>query len=302
MKKYAKPEHGSLEWLSLRHRIDGECVIGASEVPTLLNSSPYKSRADLYVEKTSPIEMRHATQAMRRGTLLEPALIDFARLELDRDIVVPDVMYREGRVIATLDGQVAPEWGIEAKTTNVWAEGQELPIEYVLQAQAQMFAADMERVTFSILDRHLRLSLVDVMRDEQLISMIDTEARLFAEMIDAGQPFTESPFTLPQVAELYPSPAGEVELDASLIDVLIEWNALKSQIKDLEAREKAIKDRLANELLDAEYGVINGERVVSFKKQSQTRIDQARLKQVLDEATLSSVQSTSSFRVMRSMV
>ena len=121
-------------------------------------------------------------------------------------------------------------------------------------------------------------------------------------MIDAGHDFDEGMFTLPQIVSLYPEPAGEAELDASAIDLLIEWNALKDQARLIDAREKDIKDELANRLRDAEYGIVNGERVVSFKRQTQTRIDQSKLKQILDAEALASVMSTSSFRVMRGML
>ena len=302
MKKHAKPIHGSQEWLELRHRIDGRCVIGASEVPALLNQSPYKTRHDLYISKMTDVEVSDPTAAMRRGTLLEPSLIEYAKEELGQEIVVPDVMFQSGRIIATLDGQVNASWGVEAKTTNAWAEGQDLPIEFVLQAQAQMLAAEMERVTFSILDRNLRLSLIDVVRDEVLIDTIADEAERFAEIIDGEGVFEEGDFTLPQIATLYPDPSGEVELSPSTIDLLIEWGAVKDQIKQIESREKEIKDALANLLLDAEYGVVAGNRVVSFKRQQQTRVDTARLKALVDPSIVEQATSVSSFRVMRSMI
>ena len=239
---------------------------------------------------------------MRRGTILEPALIDFAREELDTDIIIPDVMFQQDRIIATLDGQVSQSWGIECKTTNAWVEGQPLPIEFILQAQAQMFAAEMERVTFSILDRHLRLSLIDVERDDATISEIDQHARIFGEMIDDGAEFVDAQFTLPQIATLFPDPQGEAELPLLTLSLLEEWRLIKDQMKDLDAREKAIKDQIANDLRDAEFGVINGERVVSFKKQTQARIDAAKLRRLVDASIVEQAMTTSSFRVMRAMI
>lgn len=302
MKKHPKPEHGSQEWLELRHRIDGRCVIGASEVPALLGHSPYKTRADLFVDKTRPVEVSAPSAAMRRGTILEPALIAFAQEELDAEIIVPDVMFQNDRIIATLDGQVSDAWGIECKTTNSWLDGQPLPIEFILQAQAQMFAAEMERVTFSILDRHLRLSLVEVVRDDAMIIDIHDQARIFSEMIDDGAEFVDAQFTLPQIATLFPEPQGEAELPLLTLSLIEEWHLIKEQMKDLDAREKAIKDQIANDLRDAEFGVINGERVVSFKKQSQSRIDAAKLRRLVDASIVEQAMTTSSFRVMRAMI
>jgi putative phage-type endonuclease len=303
MKKHIKPTHGSQEWLELRHRIDGKCVIGASEVPSLLGVSPYKTRADLYIAKMTPVEVGEPTAAMRRGTLLEPSLIDFAIEELNQHIIVPDEMFQNQRIIATLDGITADgETIVEAKTTNSWMDGAPLPIEFILQAQAQMYASGFEHVTFAILDRNLRLSLTEVERDESIIDQIEREARIFGEMIDANAPFDSlGSFTLPQIASLYPKPAGEVELDSSVVDLLIEWNAIKDQAKVLDAQEKAIKDQLANALGEAEFGIVNGERVVSFKAQAQTRVDTARLKKEKPDI-IEAYSTASSFRVLRAMI
>jgi predicted phage-related endonuclease len=147
----------------------------------------------------------------------------------------------------------------------------------------------------------MRLSLVDVGRDDELIATITQQAEMFAAQVDSGEHRLDD-FTLPQVAALFPEPAGEIELDSSVLALLIEWNALKDQAKEVESREKQIKDAIANMMREAEYGIINGERVVSFKRQTQSRIDSAKLKRLVDESILAQATSTSSFRVMRGMI
>jgi predicted phage-related endonuclease len=47
MERIPKPKHGSKEWLLTRWRDDlGRCVFGASDIPALMNASPYKTRAN----------------------------------------------------------------------------------------------------------------------------------------------------------------------------------------------------------------------------------------------------------------
>jgi predicted phage-related endonuclease len=52
MERIPKPKHGSKEWLLTRWRDDlGRCVFGASDIPALMNASPYKTRAELFADK-----------------------------------------------------------------------------------------------------------------------------------------------------------------------------------------------------------------------------------------------------------
>jgi predicted phage-related endonuclease len=53
MERIPKPKHGSKEWLLTRWRDDqGKCVFGASDIPALMNASPYKTRAELFADKS----------------------------------------------------------------------------------------------------------------------------------------------------------------------------------------------------------------------------------------------------------
>ena len=70
MERIPKPKHGSKEWLLSRWRDDlGRCVFGASDIPALMNASPYKTRAELFADKLNePVEQAESA-IFRRGNL-----------------------------------------------------------------------------------------------------------------------------------------------------------------------------------------------------------------------------------------
>ena len=131
-----KPTHGTLSWQQLRHRNEQDkCVVGASEVATVMGCNDYESIADIAIRKLLPPQTTETNEAMMRGNILEPALLQYAQNMLDTPIITPDVMYRNGQIIATLDGRGAEQTDliVEVKTNNHWALGNALPLQWQWQ-------------------------------------------------------------------------------------------------------------------------------------------------------------------------
>jgi predicted phage-related endonuclease len=91
-----------------------------------------------------------------------------------------------------------------------------------------------------------------------------------------------------------------VELSADVLQDIEQWNAIKDAIKQLEADEKRIKNKLADALRDAEFGMVNGAKVLSYKAQTTRRLDTKGLAfahpQVAD-----AFMTDSTFRVLRTI-
>lgn len=296
-----KPAHGSIEWLRLRHRnANGDCIVGASEVSTIMGCNPFQSISDLAVRKTMEPTIGETNPAMVRGNYLEPTLIQYASDTLEKRLHTPDVMYARGRIIATLDAQGIddPSLVVEAKTTNSWASGDAFPDSWFWQAQAQMFCTGAPKVVFIILDRHMRFcfEFVEASKDAQDDMWDKVEA--FCSAIDRGEIPEHETLTAPMVAELHPEPAGEVELDNSAIALLAQWQGVKESISLLEKEERDLKDALARTLLDKEYGTVAGRRVVSWKMQESRRLDSKALAEDYPDIA-DAYTKTSTFRVMR---
>lgn len=271
-----KPTHGSLEWLLTRHRdADGRCIVGASEVSTIMGANPYENISDIAIRKLLPPEVLAPNDAMRRGNILEPALLQYASEELNLDLETPDVMFLNGRIIATLDARAIgnDEIVVEAKTNNYWSHGQELPESWFWQAQAQMHCTETDAIQFVVLDKRMAFGMTTVFRNDELISSMVENVELFCKAIDEGRLPDDAELTAPQVSALYPKAAGETELDSSTLSLIAEWGAVKDAIKELETKEKTIKDTIANMLRDSEYGTIDGHRVLSYKTTTTKRFD-----------------------------
>lgn len=299
-KTHQKPTHGSLEWLLLRNRIDGKCVFGASEIPALMGASDYETPMDLAIRKLQEPVVTEPNEAMVRGTYLEPSLISYAESLLGK-IIVPEVMYQNGRVIATLDGLT--ENGkliIEAKTTNSWSlNDDELPIAWQWQAQAQMFCTDLTKVMFVILDRNMRLGFVEIEANSQMIWELSEKAHEFGSLIDDDK-IPDEPLTTKQVGILYPESNGTRELEPSEISILEMWQASKLALADAEKTEQECRDALINVLRETETATVMGQKVISYKTQKgRTSIDTKALEAEYPEIANKFKKQGNTFRVLR---
>lgn len=296
-----KPIHGTQAWLQLRHRYNDKCVVGSSEVSIVMGASDYETVTDLAVRKLQPVVVTEPNEAMTRGNVLEPALIQHAQNELLMPLITPDVMYLNGRIIATLDARgMGGESNVvvEAKTNNRWALGNELPTAWWWQAQAQMHCTETEKVTFVVLDKHMRLGMQEVVRVDDAIAQMIEQVELFCVAIDEQRLPDDTVLTAPQVASLYAKPEGTVELDGNALALIAEWEAVKEGLKEYEAREKEVKDAIANLMREHEFATVGGQRVLSYKAQSTRRLDTKAL--ALAHPELASAYTTdSTFRVLR---
>lgn len=275
MEYLQKPTHGSIEWLTLRHKHNGLTIVGASEVSIVMGVNKYKNIIDLAIEKLQPPQLREQNHAMKRGTFLEQGLLDYASNELGITIVTPDTMYLNNRIISTLDG-LAGHQIFEAKTTTAWLQNDPIIPEWYWQAHAQMFCTDSDAVTFIVLDRNLTISMFDVYRNDDDIALMCEKVEAFCASIDAGELPDDTPLTAEQVTRLHPEPAGEIELGATGLELVQRLAAIRESIRYDKQEEKELADALANYLRDNQIGSIDGQPIITYKAQTRTAFDVAR--------------------------
>ena len=306
MELIAKPEHGSEEWLHLRWRDSGgRCVFGASEAASLMDQSPYVSRGDLFATKLSEPTVSEMTQAFRRGHVLEPALLGEAGRLLGTEVHTPEVMYRAGRWIATLDGVVgspdSPQAIIEAKTTTRYAirDADDLPREWLWQTWVQGSVANAE-VYIMALDRDQRLSLTKVPANPTAWDALQEEAEKVGHSIDERELLPPSEFSYDQIADLWRATPITVELPddaATWIHVLADARELAQQA---DKQEKQAKEALARMMLDAEIGLIGGQQVLTWKEQAgRPSLDTSQLRADHPDLVAAYEKQGKPFRVMR---
>ena len=307
MQVIPKQKHGSKDWLLARWKDEqGRCVFGASDIPALMGVSPYKSRAALFADKTNEPFEQPSNAVFDRGNDLEPALIARASKQLGKNIITPEVIYRDGRLSISLDGvdnEQSPSVVVEAKTTTRYSiyESSDLPAEWLWQGWAQQAVLEVP-VWFVVLDRDLRISCVELPDNPLAIDTLLAETDVFGGWVDNNTPPLDeiNNFSADDIARIWRVEPTAVELDATVLDWVAQLEEARLLSKQASELETKAKDAIAQMLLGNEIGLVDGQQIVSWKQQAgKESFDAARLKQEHPEMVQEYTKQGNPYRVMR---
>lgn len=261
-----KPEDRA-EWLRTRHP-----YVGASDAACLYHEHPFKSLADLVVEKMGEVTVTETTEAMERGQRLEPFLLQWFGDRHGVSVLTPGVLYVCGRLMATLDGELVgdPDEWVEAKTTRErWDE----PPAYVRRQVIAQAAASGKRLCHVVaLDGDMAFKEWEVEPTDDEIGNLLNRVEKFWDHIDLGMVPPDAEFTAEHIVKLHPehTPGSFVEVDDDGFELIVEWEQLRQARLDAEAAEKEAKDRLAR-LLGENEGARYGDRpIVTWRANKPT--------------------------------
>jgi predicted phage-related endonuclease len=250
------------EWLRERHG-----YFNASDAGTLFGAHPYRSLADVAVEKLTGPTDEAPTEAMERGNRLEPVLLEWFGDRIGATVITPDVLHVNGRLMATLDGEIigAPSAWVEAKTTRQhWDE----PPEHVYwQVVAQAAASGRERCHVVWLDASMTMSEVEVVPAPGHVEAVLEAAAKFMDFIDLGMTPEGIEMSAENLATLYPhpEPGKLVTIDDLGLAAVQRWEETRLARIDAEKAEKAAKDAVAAMVADAEGLTYDGRLVCTWK-------------------------------------
>ena len=313
MKLLEKPTHGSVEWKMLRHRdMFGNVVFGASEIPALMGTSSFVSRAQLFASKRTQPEQGKETNVFRKGNLFEPVLIAEAANVLGINVYTPDLMYAAGRIVATLDGvddALSPSLIVEAKTTTRYSvrTSDDLPNEWLWQAWAQQYATTKDGVTpavwFAVLDSHQQINVVEAPNNPDALQRLADEAEAFARAIELNEPprdFDDAIMDADTVAAIWKATEKQVEFTADQMLWVQELVRAKELEREAETLKKHAEDMIAATLKDCSIGTYNGVKVVSWKEQNgRTSLDTKAFREAHPDIFVRFERAGKPFRVMR---
>lgn len=307
-----KPDHGSMDWLMLRHRDwNGKPRIAASEAAAVHDQHRYISKYALGVEKMRDTPtVKETSRAMDRGNRLESVLLDWVADEIGIPLVCPDVMYifdwETCPLIATIDGidryshenQIdQPDYVVEIKTYNREWDG-ELPPTWYWQGVQQAMCCDVEEIIWGIfdstLDLHIFYQKVTPAEKSDHISAVKD----FLWYLNLGTIPAEWPATYTEISERYPTGDDntvDLTAHADLITRIAEVQAAK---KLLEIEEDTLKATIAQLMKDANTGIINGQPAVTWKSQNRKGWDKKAFTSDYPDL-YSQYETTSTTRVMR---
>lgn len=301
----SKPPHGSQDWLNARWAdSNGNKRITASVAAAVHNEHKYTTPADLAVELLAlkPPVPKEQNDAMRRGTLLEAPLLQWASEKLGTLIAEPQDLYcydEPGvRLLSTIDGRDPSGNVYEVKTYNKVWNGQ-LPRYWYWQGVQQALCCDVHEINWIVFDSkfELHLQTQTVTSDEKQIHI--EAVRRFLNFIDMGMMPDIADPTYDNAAVLYPQGIENTVVMGHEVYDTLERLALARKMKaEAEAVEEQLKGELAMILQDCEYGSIDGTVVVSWKNSKRTSFDTKRF-EAEHPALAAKFKKETSFRTMR---
>lgn len=251
------------EWLKARHP-----YWNASDAAVLYSEHPFRSLADVAVEKLQPEPTDDGTNdAMDRGQRLEPILLDWIGDTLGCAIEVPQTLYINDRLMATLDGIPvgSDDTWVEAKTSS---KRYDEPADYWMwQIAAQAAATGRSRCICVWIDADMRFKWEEVEPHPDHIADVLERACRFMEWIDLGLLPEGIELRSEHVAQMFPKPVDGkfVDVDDEGLDAIVRWEHARQARIAAEKAEAEAKDAVARIAMDAEGVRHDGRLVLTWK-------------------------------------
>lgn len=290
--------------------------IGGSDIAAICGLSPWASAFSVYLEKRGevPPEDLSSNPTVEFGKRVEPIIPAWFHDETGLWLTGeqtwcehPEVDYHR----CTLDGYVsespssepADALGVAEIKVTGQSEGDwsTIPDHYAVQGQWQMHVTGLERLWFLVIHRHNgAFRTYEMTRDDTVIAELVRLAGDFWQRVQSGTPppADEHKATSRALRDAYPeSEDDEMQLDS---DLLARWQAAKGRAAAVAAEVDAVENQIRAELGHAAFGVVDGQRVLSYKTQTRTGINAKALREAHPElATRFATHST--YRVLRAL-
>lgn len=274
------------DWLEYRR-----LGIGGSDASVVCGISRYRSAVELWMDKTGQLPPQEAGEAAYWGTQLEP----FVRAEFTKRTGIwvdhrSEILQSEEHpfMLANLDGICeVPDVGIcafEAKTASAYKAGEwedTIPDEYMCQVQHYMAVTGYVGTYIAVLIGGNTFKWRFVERDEELISMlIELEAAFWTHVQDGTPPPLDgSDASAKFLAERFHDsiPKSHIILPDTAADLLAQYDKACEQLEVITEQKQRAENFLKEMMGENEVGT-SGERIVTWKRVSQERLDSKTLK------------------------
>ena len=275
------PEAYTDEWFEKRRS-----SIGASEAAAICGLSRWQQPLDVYKNKKGTLPKWEGNEATHRGKLLEPAVINWYHDRVGGTIFNPPLLIHPEHdfMCATPDALWCKEgigklpWSysldyipVEAKTSGKreeWGEEgtDDIPQEYVMQAQHQMAVTDTERCDVPVLSHNLSFKLYVVKRNQELIQSIVEASKEMMERVannDPPEPDWTHPKTYELIRQVYGVSEGAVQLTEDASELWAEAERLSKESNRLRHGAELNKAKILNEMGENGIGhLVDGRHLI----------------------------------------
>jgi putative phage-type endonuclease len=293
------------QWLAWRTR-----GIGASEIAGILRISPWQTPYSIWQAKvgggssgTGP-----SPEAMHWGKLLEDAILDECEHRLAVTIAarqVPVTHPDHPWAIATLDGiwtdTQLGQGVVEAKTTGT-PRWDDVPDYYQAQVQWQLEVTGMDQGWVACLHQGRHLTLWPITRDPEIgEGLVAVAGDFWQRHVLGGEPpaVDAAPATSEAIARRFA--VADPAMVADLTEIrgeILQLQDVNEIIKGLDDAKNLCQNRIREALGNATEGQIDGQTVVTWRKQVQHRIDTAALRERYPDVARE-VETENPVRVLR---
>lgn len=269
--------------------VNRQHFIGGSDAAAVLGVSPWKSRLDLYRQKTQAFDEPDVGDPMRqkvltRGKRLEPYVLDLLREEtgltvahVNRRFIDPQHAF----LACEIDAEAESGENIEIKTAlyggKEWGEPDTdaVPVQYTAQAMHGLMITGALVCVFGVLIGVDDFRIYQVRRDEEIIAALrEKEVAFWQEHVLPRIP--PPPSTADDVLKwLTPDEGAAIDAtnDGELLGLINRVRELKAANKSQADELERCSDLLRLRLASATAITVHGKPLVTFKNQTANRFD-----------------------------
>lgn len=265
---------------------DRRSGIGASEAPVILGLSPWRTRLELWMEKTGHGSPQVESMPMRIGKALEPVVLqaftDETGLRVtDQQRLIRDASnpWRWATVDGLTDGAL-----VEAKTassTDQWGEAgtDQIPPYYVAQVQHALACTGLVLAYVPVLFAAREFRIFEVRRDDEIIAVLTEAERRFWSSVQSGE---APPLQSPEEARIrWPQDTGATAVATpDIYETLHELTRVKIEAEVATEHAESLKAQVQAFMQDAATLVAPDGHVLATWKTAKPamRLDGDRLK------------------------
>ncbi len=247
---------------------DRSKYIGASDVPAILGFSPWRTKWDVWAEKTSRlIPDDSSSKVMEAGIILEPSIIDWAASQIGKiertveiqrhDLDFPLIVHLDGRRISDGDPVEAKTSGLFSPLSPDWGDDgtDDVPKHIAIQAQTQLLATDRELCHIPAFLGGRGFVLYRILAHIKLQELIKQNVAAFwVENVLKNEPPSDSLPTI-GIAKRIKRQAITIDINGDLIEAYL---AAHENEKTAKKAKKDAQAAIIGALGDAEAGNAEG--------------------------------------------
>lgn len=266
--------------------VDRRQFIGGSDIAAILGISPWQTPYQLYCEKTSdrPLVIDPKRQAIfDRGKRLEPFIVEWARQDLDLQIVRKNARYIDPE-LPFLSCEVdfeheysgsienADAKSVHPSKSNEWGlpGTDEIPDHYTAQFLFGQMVTGRDSTLCMAMFGMDKLEPYRVRRNEEVIGWMREQALRFWEKVEARTAPEVTTLEDAKIAWRREHPAKQVQASTEIDEIAERLKLMRTAINGDQARADLLELDLKKYMQDAEELVDSkGRKIASWKMQQR---------------------------------